>query len=88
MKKFQPAVSDFNSSEIICDYNHSNVNRVLEKMIPLLRYFSEVEVKWSSYEERLERQRYFPSKIPEELKNVTLIVWIRHLYLFNIVEAI
>jgi len=74
VKKFHPVVSDIKSLEIICDYSHSNINRILEKTIPLLEYFSEFEVKWSSYEELLERHKYFPSKIPEELNNVTLIV--------------
>jgi hypothetical protein len=59
---------------MLCEYGHSSINRVLEKIIPLLEYFSEKEIYFTSFEERIAAQQYFPSTILEEFKNVTLIV--------------
>jgi hypothetical protein len=44
------------------------------KCIPLLAYFADTEIQWSSYEDRLASQRYFPSKIQEGFENTTLIL--------------
>jgi hypothetical protein len=46
----------------------------LEKIIPLLPHFTKYEVTWTNYEERKSARKYFPSKIPENMEDVTLVV--------------
>jgi hypothetical protein len=47
---------------------------LLEKIIPLLQYFSRYEVCWSTFEIREKRREYFSSTLPSGMENVTLIV--------------
>jgi hypothetical protein len=60
--------------EMLCEYAHSITNRMLEKMIPILEYFSQKEICLTSYEERKMAQSYFTSTIPEGFENVTFII--------------
>jgi len=64
----------FKNVEMLCEYAHSSTNRMLEKMIPILEYFSQKEICLTSYEERKMAQSYFTSTIPEGFENVTFII--------------
>jgi hypothetical protein len=67
-------VSHSENSELVTGYPRSSMNRLLEKIMPLLPHFSKFLICWTSYEARKEAQRHFPSTIPEGMENVTLIV--------------